>query len=440
MNNILSSINNNKENLKFELKKLSFITNDEIVYYYHICLVDKINDLILNYTRFEDYVSYDALFVSDKTVKMKLNDISWFLNQIFIENNFNKIQELTYNIIKNILQNFANGTYNENNMPPKSETVSKRTKNIFSFLANYYEAHKDKVTFNYTKNELFKKQEILTKNTFNHEQKKIKLVPNITLIKPRVSIPIKNRELPVPFLTCLLDAAYQFKPNLVLPIMIQAFCGLRESEICNIGYAQLMKLQYNFDEIDVRNLDLKAAKHIGNVKVKRRQPVYPKFKELLEKETKNYLILLNKKLKHDEILSDKDAPAFYSVQGRILTSQTYSRYVKELFYDYGILKMEKYVSSLRIPQQEQKYNSLLNKYKEEYPGAHMFRHYYTIFLMTNIKNINAIQLMAWRGDCSIKSSLDYINNKGILMERYKEASLNLQQLIIKAELESYFSG
>ncbi|HEY5557555.1 hypothetical protein [Acetobacterium sp.] len=428
--------------LKYELRKLNFVTNYGMSYHYHICLVDKTNSLVLNYTRFEDYVSFDSkngFYKADKTIRMALNNVCWFLNKIFIEHDFTSIEELTYNNIKAIFQTFAIGEYNKTNTPPKKETVSKRIITVFAFLSKYYDQHKNEVSFDYTANELYKQKEIVIRNNYKKTTRKIELVPNIVLNKPRISILNKNRELPESFLPCILLAARQYAPNLVLPIMLQAFCGLREGEVCNISYSQLVSLQKNYYTIDVNNLDFVTDTPIGNVKIIRRQPVYPDFKEILEKETQNYLILINQKFKHNVDLNKDNAPAFYSIQGRPLAVQTYCRYVKSLFNRYGLPKIEKYIASLHIYEHKQKYAMYIDRYKEEYPGAHMFRHFYTLYLISHIKNINAMQLMAWRGDRSMESSIAYINNKGIFMERYKEIALNLQSLIFEGELELYFN-
>ena len=125
--------------------------------------------------------------------------------------------------------------------------------------------------------------------------------------------------------------------------------------------------------------------------------------------------------------TSKNAPLFVNKQGNPMTVQTYSDRVKKLFY-------ERFLPSLKITCERQGTYAdnvaFIETYEIEYPGAHMFRHWFTMYLITKAK-LTSGEIMKWRGDSSQESMNDYIHENADLIEIYRESSYAFQSQILE---------
>ena len=125
--------------------------------------------------------------------------------------------------------------------------------------------------------------------------------------------------------------------------------------------------------------------------------------------------------------TSKDAPLFVNKQGNPMTVQTYSERVKRLFY-------ERFLPSLKVTcERKGTYAdnaAFIEAYEIEYPGAHMFRHWFTMYLLTKAK-LTSGEIMKWRGDSSQESMNDYIHENADLIEIFKESSYAFQSQILE---------
>ena len=74
--------------------------------------------------------------------------------------------------------------------------------------------------------------------------------------------------------------------------------------------------------------------------------------------------------------------------------------------------------------------AFIETYEIEYPGAHMFRHWFTMYLLTKAK-LTSGEIMKWRGDSSQESMNDYIHENSELIEVFRESSYIFQAQILE---------
>lgn len=63
-------------------------------------------------------------------------------------------------------------------------------------------------------------------------------------------------------------------------------------------------------------------------------------------------------------------------------------------------------------------------------GAHMFRHWFTMYLLTKAR-LTSGEIMKWRGDSSQESMNDYIHENADLIEIFRESSYTFQSQILE---------
>ena len=161
----------------------------------------------------------------------------------------------------------------------------------------------------------------------------------------------------------------------------------------------------------------------GAIKKNRIQKVYNDFIAEI-KDLYDYHIALMEQKGFD---TGKNAPLFVNKQGNPMTVQTYSDRIKKLFY-------ERFLPSLKKSCERQgtyaDNAAFIETYEIEYPGAHMFRHWFTMYLLTKAK-LTSGEIMKWRGDSSQESMNDYIHENSELIEVFRESSYIFQAQILE---------
>ena len=251
---------------------------------------------------------------------------------------------------------------------------------------------------------------------------------HISVKAPR-TLEKKNRYLPEAYLYPIIWEARKYDPMIALGIALQAFGGLRESGVINLMIGSI-KIKNRLGETEGISIDLNQdAPHVkrctgktdrGHIKKKRTQEIYknPYFLAETVKLLDEHMSLLRRK----GYPTDKKAPLFRDDYGRPMSVQTYCNHVKALWHDHflphlrrmseaegrtdDIAFLERWEDSV-----DMKTEKVING---EYPGAHMFRHWFTMHLI-NVEGLEASEVMKCRGDSSIQSMVDYISvNQGFI--------------------------
>ena len=129
------------------------------------------------------------------------------------------------------------------------------------------------------------------------------------------------------------------------------------------------------------------------------------------------------------------SPLFVNRKREPLTVDAYTKRVKTLFMNHFLpvlLRLKDY--DIGNPF----YQDYYDKYKKEYPGAHMFRHWFTMFLIHHIphdpdQNISDL-VSKWRGDSNRDSMLNYIHINADVISEFQDTVINFQRSWIKEVL------
>ena len=180
-----------------------------------------------------------------------------------------------------------------------------------------------------------------------------------------------------------------------------------------------------------RNIFEKAYKtNPGSIKRKKNRKVHPHFTSMLLKYYENHLAYLTAK----GYKTDPDSPLFLNNYGNPMTVAAYSSRVKKLFYKKFMPSLETYTMQFGLYKENKAY---IERYREEYPGAHMFRHWFSMFLFTELNVTDLNKLMQYRGDSSITSVSDYLTINNAMKERYKLQIYRFQQYMLDEINKTY---
>lgn len=386
------------------------------------------------YTGYERYLI--SLVYSERlsgsTLAKRAVEVCKFLNYLLYETDISRIEDCTLDDIRSFLifsKTKADGTTYQR------ETWIRMKTYVLSFLRNYYLAYKDIISFQYNGEELQKY--IIVRD--REKRGKVILADNAGLnVKAPKATAKKNRVLVYGYLELLLYEAKKYDVELALAIGLQAYAGLREGEVVNLTVGSICPIRKQFGQLTGITINLETTSSVfekwtkktdpGSIKRFRTQRVYDDFLEDILK-LYNYHILWLESHGYD---TSSDAPLFLNLQGNIMTVSTYTGRVKQLFYQH-FLPMLKYTC--------EKENTLLENapfieaYENQYPGAHAFRHWFTMYLITKT-NLKTGEIVRWRGDKNEKSMEDYIHEYGEVIEIYRDSTYRLQEQLLQ-DIEWY---
>lgn len=390
-----------------------------------ICLYERETDLLVSCPGFERWYLKlsEAGAFSDMTLQKKSYTICSFLNFWLWHTECTRLSDLTQNDIRRFLIYFKSvddGT--ERDLDSWNRGISE----VYEFLIRYYEYNKDHMTFAY------RAEQLCTVNVIRNSgtgRKSIVRRYNKFSVKSPSKHKKKNRLLVHGYLEFILEEAKKYDPMLTLGIALQSYAGLREGEVVNITRSSICQTYAGFGRISKITINLtKQAEFggtgkvpFGNIKVLRCQEVYPVFIPLVQK-------LLHQ---HEDLLEymkaspDSDAPLFLNKWKKAMSANTYRVRVKKLFQEHFLPDLQQYCMDCGVWAEHAPY---IEAYMAEYPGAHMFRHWYTMYLVTKT-NLSPEEIANWRGDSSIESMMNYIHVNADMLALYKDSVYRFQRAI-----------
>ena len=394
-----------------------------------IVLYEMETNIPILYTGLERYLCHlqKSESLDEKSLSIKAYAICHFLNYVLRKTNINSLHECTLETVRGFLKSIK---MKENGSEYNKETWLRYRDYVMDFLILYYTYNRDVLPFRYMGEEL--KSLTIAKDEKYH--KKVAIVHNASFrISPRKTIHKKNRVLVDGYLDLLLYEAKKYAPDITLGIALGAYAGLREGEVVNVTCGRIKTLRRGFGMIAGIEIDLTDEAPFfkswskktdpGAIKKNRIQKVYNDFIAEI-KDLYDYHIALMEQKGFD---TGKNAPLFVNKQGNPMTVQTYSDRIKKLFY-------ERFLPSLKKSCERQgtyaDNAAFIETYEIEYPGAHMFRHWFTMYLLTKAK-LTSGEIMKWRGDSSQESMNDYIHENSELIEVFRESSYIFQAQILE---------
>ena len=257
-------------------------------------------------------------------------------------------------------------------------------------------------------------------------------------VRPPERYSRKNRILLYGYLDLLKRCARRYDPMLVLAIDVGCYGGAREGETVVLSPGRIRVMDGPFGSVDGIEMDLTrdaefwdpyALTDCGSVKRPRKQRIYPDFIPTFRKDLNEHLLLrrdvMAKKGKDSE---DPNGPLFVNEGGNPLTAQMFSERLKRLFTDHFLPELEQYCLETGCYDENKSY---IDAYKAEYPGAHMRRYWFTMYLKTKAR-LDDEEIRIWRGDRSAVSFQHYLSLNYDLFEDFSKSAFYYQASILEA--------
>ena len=395
-----------------------------------IALVDIDTEVPILFTGYMKYaVGPEEGELSERTMYNRAVRISKFLTYLLWNTEYNNLYECTVTDIRNFLVDIL---YIGNKQSERS-TWNKTKIDVFSFLVRYYQKKKDHYPFGYSESSLV--NSTFAKGWTDNDIYSYFEGPrynNLLVNAPRNKTK-KNRILLYKHLDDLIEVATMYDPMLSLAIMLQAYAGLRASEVVNLSVGDVTK-KYSYGVLSSIELNLmERAKFFvetdlrtnpGEIKKHRLQKVYDHFLKRVSKAYDNHLQYIHIKGGN----TNSDAPLFVNEYNQPLTVQNYTHRLRELFKDRFVPRVEKQYESAVVDDVSIAY---IEAYRKDYPGSHMLRHWFTMYLIV-IAKLSRGEIKKWRGDSSEKSMEAYMHVYGEFVADYRESVYSLQNRILKA--------
>lgn len=433
MNNVIqfpdSDVKDYRKRCTFMNREVQVVGEDgEMQKYPCIVLYEEDTDIPVLYTGLERYLCHlvKSELLNGKTLSAKAYAVCHFMNYLLRETDINSLHECTLETIRGFLKAMKtqdDGTeYNRG-------TWTRYRDYVMDFLLMYYTYNRDILPFQYMGEEL--KTLIIVKDDKHHRKATIVHNSSLHISAPKTTHK-KNRILVDGYLDLFLYEAKKYEPDITLGIALGAYAGLREGEVVNVTCGRIQIFRKSFGMESGIKIDLtdkapylknwKKKTDPGTIKKNRIQKVYNDFVTDVSEILDNHIALMELR----GLDTSADAPLFVNKQGNPMTVQTYSDRVKNLFY-------ERFLPALKMTCERQGTYAdnvaFIEAYEMEYPGAHMFRHWFTMYLLTKAR-LTSGEIMKWRGDSSQESMNDYIHENADLIEMFKESSYTFQSQIL----------
>lgn len=375
-------------------------------------IVLKHDDGTMTFTTFGKYIG------NSKAYKTPDNDggpqfyyVVQMLNFALHEHHIRSLNDLTVDMVRDFLTNYASGTLGDDDCPRQKNTVIACSNAIMNFLVNYIQDNKKA---SIKESELYKTE--LCKNKYNKiEERK---VPVFDVIVDNIS-KTTLRDIPNKAFALLLNHIADDHPELLGLVILCSFAGLRPSEACNVKRensplgAGIIFHTVNGNtksiKIDLRKEQILRSDGVmtGGIKKPRVQPVPAMFIDSFTELYKHYMKYLKDRP------YEEDFGAFsINKQGRAITYRSFFDSFKR------IVKEEMIPIYLSSDDPELiKYGRILMEYDL---APHSLRHWYSVQL--TLAGCTIPELMNARGDTSPESALTYLQNKGELEKQYSEVA------------------
>ncbi|WP_044914146.1 tyrosine-type recombinase/integrase [Butyrivibrio sp. WCE2006] len=395
-----------------------------------IVLQDAITNDIVEFTGLEKYVldlsCTDSL--SEKTYEIAMARVVMFLNYILNDTSICSLHEVTINDIRNYLLMKRKNKYGED---IKSDSWGRIRKDIFVFLENYYRYNKETLPFCYNTENI---REIIIVKEKNSRLSRKHVVSRYKAlnIKPPKGNDNKHRKRTIMYghLKAMLYTAKKYDPMIYLAICLMAYAGLREGEVVNLSFSDIRKTSQlgitNKITLELRNSDKfrKGKTSTGIIKKIRDQDVYPDFLD----EVENALEFHKNILEAWGLPTEGDNAVFYNKHRRPMSVTSLLARIKDLFVCYFMSVLKE--TSENTDFEGETY-AFIDAYESEYPGAHMFRHWFTMYLITK-KKLRRELVVKWRGDSPSSNAYEeYVHLNYDLIEAYRKTAYSFQESLVK---------
>ena len=404
-----------------------YIVDGRLTTYYYVILQHKMTKLPLQHIRYED-----LLFVDRDTGKVQVGQknkhiaavISEFCQFLFIDHyagsHLRDIRDLTPEMVEVWIYAYAQrptkkGTY------PKADNVRMHRDIICKFLYELcgvlkmrYLRRNDVLVKNYVKETYGNgyRSRVAVKNEFR--------IP-APVINERTGLISLNRDMPNAIIPVFIQIAEVYDPELVLAIVLSAYMGLREGEICCLfgedsDYGAGVICTHEDGKTIGFQLDLtherllrSDLKYTGEIKRERIQHAHAHYLERIDYYYEKHLKMIEGKKR------EKYKPLFvnkHKNRSGVYMAMTVDSYNKRIMKIYN--RVLEYCRTSKNVELQKYYDIMISG---NYTwGPHAFRHWFTVQLL--LRECDAEQIRTLRGDKRIESAEEYLKNKGVLLQYY----------------------
>ncbi len=364
--------------------------------------------------------------LSSESMRKKAFHVCSFLNYILWSTKCKSVNEVEINDLRGFLRSYRE---TDDGGQRSREDWERCIGDVYDFLSFYQECNKEILTFGYDASRLIRSETIKDSKNKKTVLKKY----NYFAVEPPRKTVRKNRLLARGYLDMILHECEKYAPMIVLGVALQAYGGLREGEVVNLTRSSLRLNYGGFGKIDGININLQehapfAIKNnrksdFGHIKILRDQRIYEDFVPNVLKYYKEHESLLS----YHKASEQPDAPLFINKYGRPMSVQTYTATIKDIFIKHFLPDLKKLCLETGTWAENAPY---IEAYEKEYPGAHMFRHWFTMYLLqeTHLKEDEISDL---RGDSSPDSMFDYIHVNAEVIRCFRGSGFRFQKKILE---------
>lgn len=410
-----------KQQPRFMLKVLPIIKNGDMRKYLYIIHKDKYGRK--TNSAFSSYFFDSVLGKSMRNLSINTKKnfhgrfINMFLNYVFYdgEDTINRIEELTVDHIQEFLEKYSCGEIGRPvaNRWKSADTALDAGDAISKFVYWLTTAkRKDKHLLfkmeNICKND-FNISTTYKKNKYNDKKEEVKKVNRICEFEVTRSKQERKKvtRANLYIVKSLVEIARTNDPMMVFPIILGAFIGLRQGEVTQMHRGRIISfkpqdvLKDCYINLLSESMLRDDGKYVGNIKVKRKQPVYPVFLPIIDSAYRQHLKLLQSlgydSHIHGAILIDN--------KGNAMSYTTYARRFQEIVEKLKLNLLE--LSEVYNDEDAGLAYSILTE-PDTYLTHHSLRHFYTHQIDELEKNLIVTEY--YRGDTAVSSQNDYKGN------------------------------
>ena len=356
------------------------------------------------------------------TLKKRALHLCAFLNFILWNTQCDTIADISLGDIRNFLIDFKEVS---DDVPRDPQEWTRGVTDVMRFLRGYVVYNSGTMEFKVTPEELITPVRLSRKDG---KQIIIADQANRLYVRPPKRTRRKYRLLLHGHLDLLLYEAKKYDPMILPGIMLQAYAGLREGEVVNCTQSNIHRIYGGFGRISRVKIDLThpaefaesctGKTEFGKIKVPRQQEVYTDFIESLISALDEH----ERYLRTYEYPQEDGSPLFYSKWRKPMTVTTYTGRVRKLFCGHFLPDLRRVCEAQGTWAENAPY---IEAYEKEYPGAHMLRHWFTMYLL-QYTTMSAEEVSHWRGDSSIDSMQSYIHVNQEFIRVFRDAVFALQ--------------
>ena len=405
-----------------------------------ISLYDQQTDILVASPGYERWYLQLSKITAQRspTLQKKAFNICAFLNFLLWHTDCDSLNEVTVDMLRDFLIDFRETLDGEQRDPSSWE---KGITDVYNFLETYQKCNPH-LQYSYSTEELVTTTAV---RNMGSGRKAVIRETNKFFVKPPKKTKKKNRYLLEGYLDLLLFEARKYDQMIALGIACQAYGGLREGEVVNLTRSSLQMIDTGFGHIGEIKINLmdeadfakeyQGKCEFGYIKKYRVQQIYPDFISQIVELYDEHDSLLGLKQAAD----NPDAPLFVNNQGNPMTVDSYCGRVETLFRNCFVPALKKTCmadgswaeNAPFIEAWEDKISPDGKKIRGEFPGCHMFRHWFTMYLLGNTTLSHDEIAHVWRGDSSSEAMDTYIHVNAQMINLYQNAVFIFQQSVLE---------